>query len=94
MSLESNLMIKKVTLERNKIESFDEYPFNIEIIKNFKELNFDTQVTFLVGENGTGKSTFIEALAVALGLPAEGGTENFRYETNNTTSNLSKYLRI
>ena len=94
MSLESNLMIKKVTLERNKIESFDEYPFNIEIIKNFKELNFDTQVTFLVGENGTGKSTFIEALAVALGLPAEGGTENFRYETHNTTSNLSKYLRI
>ena len=94
MGMESNLMVKKITLERNKIESFDEYPFNIDVVKKFEELNFDTPVTFFVGENGVGKSTFIEAIAVALGLPAEGGTENFRYETKNTTSVLSDYLRL
>ena len=94
MDLDSNLIIKKITLERDKIESFDEYPFNIEVVKNFHELNFDSQVTFFVGENGIGKSTFIEAIAVSLGLPAEGGTENFRYETKNTTSKLSEYLTI
>ena len=94
MGLDSNLIVKKISLERDKIESFDKYPFNIEVVKKFTELNFDSQVTFFVGENGIGKSTFIEAIAVALGLPAEGGTENFRYETNNTTSELSEYLRI
>ena len=94
MGLDSNLIDKKISLDRDKIESFDKYPFNIEVVKNFTELNFDSQVTFFVGENGIGKSTFIEAIAVALGLPAEGGTENFRYETNNTTSELSEYLRI
>lgn len=94
MGMNSNLIIKRISLEREKIKSFDVYPFNIEIVKNFHELNFDSQVTFLVGENGIGKSTFIESIAVALGLPAEGGTENFSYETNNTTSNLSEYLRI
>ena len=94
MGLDSNLIVKKISLDRDKIESFDKYPFNIEVVKNFQELNFDSQVTFFVGENGIGKSTFIEAIAVALGLPAEGGTENFRYETNNTTSELSEYLRI
>ena len=94
MGLDSNLIVKKISLDRDKIESFDKYPFNIEVVKNFTELNFDSQVTFFVGENGIGKSTFIEAIAVALGLPAEGGTENFRYETNNTTSELSEYLRI
>lgn len=94
MSIESNLIVKKITLKRDKIESYDAYPFNIEVVKNFEELNFDSQVTFLVGENGIGKSTFIEAIAVALGLPAEGGTENFKYETKNTTSELSDYLRI
>lgn len=94
MGLDSNLYIKKITLERDKIESFDHYPFNIDIVKNFEELEFDTPVTFFVGENGIGKSTFIEALAVALNLPAEGGTENFRYNTKNTTSNLSDYLRV
>ena len=92
--MESNLMVKKITLERDKIESFDEYPFNIDVVKKFDELNFDTPVTFFIGENGVGKSTFIEAIAVALGMPAEGGTENFRYETKNTTSVLSDYLRL
>ena len=94
MGLDSNLIVKKISLDRDKIESFNKYPFNIEVVKNFKELNFDSQVTFFVGENGIGKSTFIEAIAVSLGLPAEGGTENFRYETKNTTSELSKYLRV
>lgn len=94
MGLDSSLIVRKVILDRNKVESFDRYPFNIEVIKNFEELEFTSPVTFLVGENGIGKSTFIEALAVALGLPAEGGTENFLYETKNTTSNLSDYLRV
>ena len=94
MSTESKLIIKKISLERDKIDSFEYYPFNIEVLKNFHELIFDSQVTFLIGENGTGKSTFIEAIAVALGLPAEGGTQNFSYETKNTTSELANYLRI
>ena len=92
--MDSNLIVKKIILERDKIESFENYPFNIEIVKNFKELTFTSPVTFFVGENGVGKSTFIEAIAVALGLPAEGGTENFRYETKNTTSKLSEYLTV
>lgn len=94
MNSDSDLIIKKISLERDKIESFDKYPFNIDVVKKFDELKFNSHVTFLVGENGIGKSTFIEAIAVALGLPAEGGTENFRYETKNTTSELSNYLRI
>lgn len=94
MSIDSKLIVKKITLERERIDSFNEYPFNIEVVKNFEELNFDCPVTFFIGENGVGKSTFIEALAVSLGMPAEGGTENFRYETRNTTSELSEYLRV
>ncbi|MBQ6687011.1 MAG: AAA family ATPase [Bacilli bacterium] len=92
--MENDLIVKKISLKREQIDSFEKYPFNIDVVKNFKELTIDTQVTFFTGENGVGKSTFIEAIAVALGLPAEGGTENFRYETKNTTSELSKYLNI
>lgn len=94
MSLDSNLMIKKISLERNKIDNFNKYPFNIEIVKKFTELSFTSPVTFFVGENGIGKSTFIETIALSLGLPAEGGTQNFMYSTNNTTSNLSDYLKV
>lgn len=94
MGMDSNLIIKKISLQRDEIKSFKQYPFNIDIVKNFEELNLDCPVTFFIGENGVGKSTFIEALAVILGMPAEGGTENFRYETKNTTSELSDYLRV
>lgn len=94
MSINSDLIVKKIVLEREKIEDFEKYPFNIEIVKNFKELSFTSPVTFFIGENGVGKSTFIEAIALSLGLPSEGGTENFKYSTKNTSSNLSDYLRI
>ena len=94
MSLDDSLIVRKIILERDKIEDFNKYPFNIEIVKNFEELTLDSPVTFFVGENGIGKSTFIEAIAVALGLPAEGGTQNFMYETKNTTSELSNYIGI
>ena len=94
--MNSNLFIDKISLNlnRNKINSFDEYPFNIEIIRDFNELNFTEPVTFFIGENGTGKSTFLEAIAIAMGLNDEGGTQNFNFVTKNTSSSLSNYLKI
>lgn len=90
----SKLYVKDIILDRENIENFDKYPFNIEIIKKFKKIKLDTPVSFFIGENGIGKSTFIEAIAVNLGLNPEGGTQNFSFETNNTTSELYKYLKI
>lgn len=58
------------------------------------ELVFNNNVTFLVGENGTGKSTLLEAIAVAYGFNAEGGTKNFNFSTNSTHSKLHEHLRI
>lgn len=63
-----SLFLRKVVLDREKIGDFRSYPFDINLIKNFKELTFDSSVTFLIGENGIGKSTFMEALAIDLGL--------------------------
>ena len=92
--MNSKLMIKRIYLEKEKIDSWENYPFTIDIVKNFESIEFQSPVTFLIGENGVGKSTFIEAIAVSLGLNAEGGTQNFQFSTKNTTSNLSNYLRI
>lgn len=55
-------------------------------------LDLASAVTFFVGENGTGKSTLLEAIAVAVGLNAEGGSRNFNFATRNTTSELHKAL--
>jgi predicted ATPase len=52
-----------------------EYPFTIPAIRNL-DIEFTACVTFLVGENGTGKSTVIEAIAALCRLPVSGGGRN------------------
>lgn len=63
------------------------------IIKN-EGLSFNSKITFLVGENGMGKSTLIEAIAVAMGFNPEGGTRNFSFSTNDSHSGLYNYVTV
>ena len=66
----------------------------VKHLKNTQKLDFSRNVTFFVGENGTGKSTLLEAIAVASGFNAEGGTRNFAFSTNATHSPLWECLTI
>ncbi len=86
------LFVSAVRLRRDRIKSYDEYPFCIPLIRDMKEITFRKNVTFLIGENGVGKSTLIEALALSLSLNAEGGSQNIHFSTFNSTSDLSDYL--
>lgn len=88
----NDLFIPKIRLKRENIVNYNKYPFNIPCIKDLDSIEFDTPVTFIIGENGEGKSTFIEALAVHLGLNAEGGTQNFNFSTRASHSCLYEYL--
>jgi predicted ATPase len=71
------------------------YPFNIAAVRALADIAFHPQVTFFVGENGSGKSTVLEALAVALGHDAQGGTRNVQIATTTqTVSPLHSALRL
>ena len=81
----------------NKAVGPDSYLHRLPAVRYLEEgnaLSFDSDVTFLVGENGTGKSTLLEAVAVAYGFNAEGGTRNFRFSTRATHSPLHEYLTL
>ncbi|MGV3464130.1 MAG: AAA family ATPase, partial [Heyndrickxia sp.] len=41
----------------------------------FQSIHFTNPITIFVGENGSGKSTFLEGIAAACQLPAAGGEE-------------------
>jgi predicted ATPase len=89
----SNFLIR-ASLLRDKVPSFDQYPFSIPAIGGLTELDFDQPVTFFIGENGSGKSTLLEAIAVASGLNPEGGSRNFNFSTRASHSALKDYLRL
>jgi len=76
--------VRLVTLVREKVPSFDVYPFKIPAIKKLETLKVDPRVTFLVGDDGSGKSTLIE----------EGGSKNFKFSTRSSESELHKVLRV
>ena len=89
------LYIKNVFLSR-EIPN-DNYLKNLPVISNLKkikELELTKPVTFIVGENGVGKSTLIEGIAVAMGFNAEGGSINFCFSTKESHSNLHEYITV
>lgn len=71
-----------------------EYPFNIPALKNFKALKFHPKVTYFVGENGMGKSTLLEAIAIYCGFNAEGGSRHFNFSSKASHSNLHEHIRM
>lgn len=71
-----------------------EYPFSLPAVRDIDKLRFHPAVNFFVGENGSGKSTVLEAIAVAAGFNAEGGSRNFRFATRSSESQLGESLRL
>ena len=94
MGIVQTQFIGRVTLLRDKVESFDDYPFCLPVVRTLHAIDLHPKVTFLVGENGSGKSTLLEAIAVAMEFNPEGGSRNFNFATRASHSRLHDYLRI
>jgi predicted ATPase len=73
----------------------DEWPLTIPAVAQLLHEGLDlAPATILVGENGSGKSTIVEAVAMAYGLSGEGGSINARHATRTTESPLHEGLRL
>lgn len=90
----STQYIKRVKLLRENIPNFTRYPFHLPVVSSLNELSLHPQVTYLIGENGMGKSTLLEAIAIASGFNPEGGTFHFNFSTYDSHSELENYIRL
>jgi len=91
-TLDAKHYLLGLSLNRNKVPSFADYPYCLPVIRNLTSIEFHPNVSFIVGENGTGKSTLLEAIAVASGFNPEGGTRNFNFATRASHSPLHDVL--
>jgi predicted ATPase len=90
MSLINNGFLIKIEL----ISSNPLFPFNIPAIKSINNLTFNPNITFLTGENGSGKSTIIESIAKLLKLNPEGGNKHHGFNILNSESELCHHIRL
>ena len=66
--------LKRIWIDEDKVSDREAYPFCLPMFREPGfELDFDTPVTIIVGENGTGKSTLLEGIAVLAGFEEGGG---------------------
>ncbi len=91
--MRSDLFLNGFSLCWAEIEE-DSYLHRVEALKEVESMDFHRPVTFFAGENGTGKSTLLEAVASAWGLNPEGGSRNFRFSTRDTHSSLYRGMRL
>jgi predicted ATPase len=87
--------LRSVQLLEDRVEEPSAWPFTLPAIRALRDpLELDPRVTLLVGENGAGKSTLLEGLAVAVGMNAEGGSQNMAFATRPSHSSLHDALRV
>jgi predicted ATPase len=81
-------------LRRDRVPSFEEFPYSVPAIRHLHTLDFHPKVTYFIGENGSGKSTLLEAIAILNALNPEGGGRNFNFRTRESHSTLNYFLRL
>lgn len=85
--------IQNIWIEWDKIPDYS-YLRRIKALGFSGKLRLGKNITFFVGENGTGKSTLLEAIAVAYGFNPEGGSLNYRFSTYDSHSDLYRALKM
>ena len=86
--------LKRVSFHPDRYPTREHYPFNLDILRETPELAFDAPVTMFVGENGTGKSTLLEAITRVCGIHIWRERERTRYTVNPYEDKLYRCISV
>jgi len=86
--------LKKVRLFPEVYPVRDRYPFSLDIFNKTRSLEFSSPVTFFTGENGTGKSTLLEAIARRCSIHIWQNTDRRRFEHNPYEEHFYRFIDI
>jgi len=93
--LDSHRPIRRISGQPDSTTTADSWPGSIPAVRQILDDGMDLgALTILVGDNGAGKSTITEAIAMAFGMSSEGGSTGARHSTRRTESNLYSDLKL
>ncbi len=88
------IFLKTLSLREFSERDKSEFPFYLDVLRSLREIEFSSPVTFFVGENGSGKSTMMEALACAINSVTVGSESVRTDKTLVAVRKLSQYFRL
>ncbi|RLB16828.1 MAG: AAA family ATPase [Deltaproteobacteria bacterium] len=86
--------LKGITLFPEKYPTREYYPFNVPVFEQTTKIPFHSNIAFFIGENGTGKSTLLEAIAHKCGIHIWKAEEKRRFKINPFAHTLYKYINV
>jgi predicted ATPase len=86
--------LRAITKAKPSDDAAGRFPFSVPVVRALDKLSVNSAVTFFVGENGSGKSTILEGIAAAAGLPAVGSVGVADDQTLNAQRALGRALRL
>lgn len=86
--------LKRIDILPEKFPTREHYPFNLGVFQNTESIPLDTPVTLFVGENGTGKSTLLEAVCHRCGIHIWRDTARMRYQPSPYEKKLYRCISV
>ncbi len=88
------MILSSLRLRNFPEDQKDTFPWTLPLIQNFEQIEFNNLITFLVGDNGSGKSTVLEGIAAASGVPIAGSQRLEDDPSLQAADSLANYLSL
>lgn len=88
------LFLRGLRIESKNFPGVDDYPFNLGVFRDSPGIEFTNPVCFFIGENGTGKSTLLEAIVRRCGIHIWVRPKRHMVHANPYETDLWKYLSL
>ncbi len=88
------MYLKSLSIDSERFPVYDQFPFNLRIFQQTQRVDFTSPVTFLTGQNGSGKSAFLDAIARKGGFLPWGGSKIHRAHHNPYETQLANFMKL